>query len=120
MDAGPEVASQPASVHTDPEADLQPPKKHTDLEFGTPLPPEMHKEPKPQLLAVPVHSDPEPAQAPVQEEELDTSASKPGGCLFHLEAFDSSGHHFRCCRRFFLCFGLLVLTIFNTLLLVTD
>lgn len=81
VDAGPELTPQPASMHTDPETDQQPAKKHTDLEFGTQPPPQMHNDPKPQLLAVPTHSDPEPAQAAVQEEELDTSASKPGGCF---------------------------------------
>lgn len=82
MDTGPELNSQSASMHTDSETDLQSTKKHTDLEFGTKLPPEMHNDPKPQLLTVPLHSDPEPVQATVQEEKLDTSATKPGGFLF--------------------------------------
>lgn len=79
MDTGPEFNSQSASMHTDSETDLQPAKKHTDLEFGTKLPPTMHNDPKPQLLAVPLHSDPGPVQATVQEEKLDTSATRPGG-----------------------------------------
>lgn len=82
MDTGPELNSQSASMHTDSETDLQPAKKHTDLEFGTKLPPKMHNDPKPQLLAVPLHSDPGPVQATVQEEKLDTSATRPGRFLF--------------------------------------
>lgn len=82
MDIGPELSSQPASMHTDSETGLQLAKKHTDLEFGTQLPPEMHNDPKPELLAVQLHSDPEPVQATVQEEKLATSAMKPGGSLF--------------------------------------
>lgn len=78
MDTGPELNSQSASMHMDSETDLQPAKKHTDLEFGTKLPPEMHNDPKPQLLTVPLHLDPEPVQATVQEEKRDTSATMPG------------------------------------------
>ncbi|XP_041659164.1 histone-lysine N-methyltransferase 2C isoform X2 [Cheilinus undulatus] len=77
MDTGPELSPQPASMHTDSETGLQLAKKHTDLEPGTQLPPEMHKDPKPELLAVPLHSDLQPVQATVQEEKLATSAQKP-------------------------------------------
>lgn len=97
MDTGPELHPQSASVHADADADadLQPAKKHTDPEFGTQPPPQMHNDPKPQLLAVPVHSDPEPTQATVQEEELDTSATKPGGsalqCVGAVASCDSLG-----------------------------
>ncbi len=82
MDTGPELNPQPASMHTDSETGLQLAKKHTDLEPGAKPPPEMHNDPKPELLAVPLHSDPEPVQATVQEEKLATSALKPGGSLF--------------------------------------
>lgn len=78
MDTGPELNPESASMHTDPETDLQPAKKHTDLEFGTKLPPKMHNDPKPQLLAVPLHSDPGSVQASVHEEKLDASATRPG------------------------------------------
>ncbi|XP_038573925.1 histone-lysine N-methyltransferase 2C isoform X9 [Micropterus salmoides] len=77
MDTGPELSPQPASMHTDSETGLQLAKKHTDLEPGTQLPPEMHNDPKPELLAVPLHSDPELVQATVQEEKLVMSAQKP-------------------------------------------
>lgn len=79
MDTGPALNSQSVSMHTDSDTDLQPAKKHTDLEFGTKLPPKMHNEPKPPLLAVRLHSDLEPVQATVQEEKVDTSATRPGG-----------------------------------------
>lgn len=82
MDTSPELNPQSAAMHTDAETDLQPAKKHTDLEFGTKLPPKMHNDPKSQLLAVPLHSDPGPVQATVQEEKLDASAARPGGLLF--------------------------------------
>lgn len=82
MDTGPELNSQPASVHTVSDTDLQLAKKHTDFEFGTGPPPEMHNDLKPELLAVPLHSESEPLQDTVQEETLATSAMKPGGCLF--------------------------------------
>ncbi|XP_038573924.1 histone-lysine N-methyltransferase 2C isoform X8 [Micropterus salmoides] len=85
MDTGPELSPQPASMHTDSETGLQLAKKHTDLEPGTQLPPEMHNDPKPELLAVPLHSDPELVQATVQEEKLVMSAQKPGGSLFQKE-----------------------------------
>lgn len=78
MDTGPELNPESASMHTDPQTDLQPAQKHTDLEFGTKLPPKMHNDPKAQLLAVPLHSDPGSLQASVQEETLDTSATRPG------------------------------------------
>lgn len=81
MDTGPERPSQPASMHTDSETGLQLAKKHTDLEFGTQLPPEMHNDPKSELLAVRLYSDLEPVQATVQEEKLAPSALKPGGSL---------------------------------------
>uniref|UniRef100_A0A8C4EJ29 [histone H3]-lysine(4) N-methyltransferase n=1 Tax=Dicentrarchus labrax TaxID=13489 RepID=A0A8C4EJ29_DICLA len=51
MDTGPDLSPQPASMHTDSETGLQLAKKHTDLEPGTQLPPEMHNDPKPELLA---------------------------------------------------------------------
>lgn len=82
MDTGPELSPQPASMHTDSETGLQLPQKHTDLEPGTQLPPEMHNDPKPELLAVPLHSDTEHGQATVQEEKLATSTQKAGGSLF--------------------------------------
>ncbi|XP_063317745.1 histone-lysine N-methyltransferase 2C-like isoform X4 [Pelmatolapia mariae] len=77
MDTGPELSPQPASMHTNSETGLQLAQKHTDLELGNQLPPEMHKDPKPELLAVPLHSDPEHLQATVQEEKLATSDTKP-------------------------------------------
>ncbi|XP_023128509.2 histone-lysine N-methyltransferase 2C isoform X4 [Amphiprion ocellaris] len=77
MDTGPELSPQPASMHTNSETGLQLAQKHTDLEPGTQLPPEMHNDPKPELLAVPLHSDSEPVQATVQEEKLATSDQKP-------------------------------------------
>lgn len=82
MDTGPELSPQPAPMHIDSETGLQPAQKHTDIEPGTQGSPEMHNDPKPELLAVPLHSDPEPVQATVQEENLATSAQKPGGSLF--------------------------------------
>ncbi|KAM8849356.1 histone-lysine N-methyltransferase 2C isoform 1-T1 [Spinachia spinachia] len=77
MDTGPELSPQPAPMHIDCETGLQLAQKHTDLEPGTKGSPEMHNDPKPELLAVPLHSDPEPAQATVQEENLATSAQEP-------------------------------------------
>uniref|UniRef100_A0A3P9DHU8 Uncharacterized protein n=1 Tax=Maylandia zebra TaxID=106582 RepID=A0A3P9DHU8_9CICH len=77
MDTGPELSPQPASMHTNSETGVQLAQKHTDLELGNQLPPEMHKDPKPELLAVPLHSDPEHLQATVQEEKLATSDTKP-------------------------------------------
>ncbi|XP_030016154.1 histone-lysine N-methyltransferase 2C isoform X2 [Sphaeramia orbicularis] len=74
MDIGPELSPQPASMHTDSETGLQLAQKHTDLEPGTQLPPEMHNDPKPELLAVSLRSDSEPVQATVQEEKLATSS----------------------------------------------
>ncbi|XP_077954733.1 histone-lysine N-methyltransferase 2C isoform X12 [Gasterosteus aculeatus] len=85
MDTGPELSPQPAPMHIDSETGLQPAQKHTDIEPGTQGSPEMHNDPKPELLAVPLHSDPEPVQATVQEENLATSAQKPGGSLFQKE-----------------------------------
>ena len=71
-------------MHTDSETDLQLAQKHTNLEPGMRLPSEMHNDPKPELLAVPLHADPEPVQATVQEEKLATSDQKPGGSLYYL------------------------------------
>jgi len=85
MDTGPELSPQPASMHIDSETGLQLAQKHTDLEPGTRGPPEMHNDPKPELLAVPLHSDPEPVPAAVQEEKLAVSAQKLGGSLFQTD-----------------------------------
>lgn len=85
MDTGPELSPQPAFMHTDSETGLQLAEKHTDLEPGTQLPPEMHNDPKPELLAVPLHSDTESGQATVQEEKPATSPQKPGGSLFQRD-----------------------------------
>uniref|UniRef100_A0A3Q3KCB8 Uncharacterized protein n=1 Tax=Monopterus albus TaxID=43700 RepID=A0A3Q3KCB8_MONAL len=77
MDTGPELSPQPASMHTDSETGLQLAQTYTDLESGTQLPSEMHSDPKPELFAVPLHSDTEPAQATIQEEKLAMSAAEP-------------------------------------------
>lgn len=82
MDIGPELSPQPAPMHIDSETGLPPAQKHKDLEPGVQLSPEMHNDPKPELLAVPLHSDPEHAQATVQEEKLPMPDQKPGGSLF--------------------------------------
>lgn len=87
MDTGPELSPQPASMHTNSETGVQLAQKHTDLELGNQLPPEMHKDPKPELLAVPLHSDPEHLQATVQEEKLATSDTKPGRSLFQIRLY---------------------------------
>ncbi|XP_077470695.1 histone-lysine N-methyltransferase 2C isoform X2 [Stigmatopora argus] len=80
MDTGPEVCPQPASTHTDSETGLQPAQKHMDLEPGVRPLPEMHNDPKQELLAAPLLSEPEPFEDAVREEkpvtsvqELDTS-----------------------------------------------
>ncbi|XP_037132980.1 histone-lysine N-methyltransferase 2C isoform X4 [Syngnathus acus] len=77
METGPELCPQPASSHTDSETGSQLAQKHTDLETGIRPLPEMHNDPKPELLAAPLPSDPEPAEDAVPVEKPATSAQEP-------------------------------------------
>lgn len=82
MDTGPELCPQPVSTHTDSETDSQLAQKHMDLEPGIRLLPEMHNDPKPELLAAPSPSDQEPVEDGVLLEKPATSAQEPGGSHF--------------------------------------
>ncbi|XP_019734515.1 histone-lysine N-methyltransferase 2C isoform X5 [Hippocampus comes] len=77
MDTGPELCPQPVSTHTDSETDSQLAQKHMDLEPGIRLLPEMHNDPKPELLAAPSPSDQEPVGDGVLLEKPATSAQEP-------------------------------------------
>ncbi|XP_057712545.1 histone-lysine N-methyltransferase 2C isoform X1 [Corythoichthys intestinalis] len=81
MDTGPELCPQPASTHTDSETGSQLVQKHTDLEPDVQPLPEMHNDPKPELLAAPLLSDPEPVKDAVLEEKPVMSAQEPDTAL---------------------------------------
>lgn len=91
MDTGAELIPLPASMRTDSKTGSHLAKKHTDLEPGTLLPPEMHNDPKPELLAVHLLSDPEHLQDAVQQEKPASTVLKSGESFFYKLVSDSEG-----------------------------